>query len=124
MPKVLVVDDDRARQVLLNVLLTRAGFDCEFVSDGRQALKRLDGDGNGKYAVIMLDLILPEISGIEILQQLEQKHPGMLPRTIVLTSASEGVLGRVDPFRIHSVIRKPFDIQHVIQQTAACAYQD
>lgn len=39
--------NDRALQTLLSVLLTRAGFECDFVSDGREAMQKLDGDGNG-----------------------------------------------------------------------------
>ncbi len=122
--KILVVDDDNALQVLLNVLLTRAGFECEFASDGNGALDKLDGNGKQKYAVIMLDLILPGVSGMEVLRRLQNEHPEMLQRTIVLTSASHGILAQVDTSRVHAVIRKPFDIQHMIQLTTACASQE
>lgn len=117
--RVLVVDDDRALQVLLNVILTRSGFDVEFASTGTEAVKKLDADG--EFKAVLLDLILPELSGIEILDHLTLKKPSVLPRVIILTSASRGVLDRVDISRIHSVIRKPFDIQDVILQTAKCA---
>jgi CheY-like chemotaxis protein len=124
--KILVVDNDNALQVLLNVLLTRAGFECEFASDGNGALDKLDGkhDGKQKYAVLMLDLILPGVSGLEILRRLQTENPAMLQRTIVLTSASHGILQQVDTSRVHAVIRKPFDIQHMIQLTTACASQE
>jgi two-component system response regulator ResD len=120
---ILVVDRDRALQNLLKVLLTRAGFEVELAADGREALERLNGDGH-HYAAIMLDLILPEVNGVDILDQLQKEHPALLPRTILLTSASSEALERVDTSRIHSVIRKPFDIQEVMDITAACASQD
>lgn len=120
--KVLVADDDRALQVLLNVLLTRAGFEVDFAHDGRDALAKLSEDGN-RYAVFMLDLILPELSGIELLEYLERDKPAMLKRVIVLTSASRAMIDRVDTSRIHSLLRKPFDIHDVIRLTAACAGQ-
>jgi DNA-binding response OmpR family regulator len=124
-PRILVVDDDRALQTLLSVLFTRAGFECDFVSDGNEAMEKLDGDGNGEpYAVIMLDLILPGVSGMEILNHLEEKKPALLPRTIVLTGASSGVLKGIDTSRVHAVIRKPFDIQDVLNLTAECAYRE
>ena len=122
-PRILVVDDDRALQTLLSVLFTRAGFECDFVSDGNEAMEKLDGDGQ-PYAVIMLDLILPGISGMEILNHLEEKNPSLLPRTIVLTGASGGVLKGIDTSRVHAVIRKPFDIQDVLNLTAECAYRE
>jgi two-component system alkaline phosphatase synthesis response regulator PhoP len=120
--RVLVADDDRALQVLLHVLLTRAGFDVDAAYDGKQALEKMNGHG-GDYAVVMLDLILPEVSGIEVLQRLQQEKPEVLPKIIVLTSASRGVIDRIDTSQIHSLIRKPFDIQDVIRLTAACAHQ-
>jgi DNA-binding response OmpR family regulator len=124
-PRILVVDDDRALQTLLSVLFTRAGFECDFVSDGNEAMEKLDGNGKGRsYAVIMLDLILPGVSGMEILHHLEEKNPSLLPRTIVLTGASGGVLKGVDTSRVHAVIRKPFDIQDVLNLTAECAYRE
>lgn len=118
--RVLVADNDHALQMLLNVLLVRAGFDVDFAHDGREALAKLNDD---HYSVIMLELILPEVSGIEILEHLKHDRPGTLRRVIVLTSASRGVLDRVDTSEIHSLIRKPFDIQDVIRLTAACAGQ-
>jgi DNA-binding response OmpR family regulator len=121
--RVLVVDDDRALQLLLNVILTRAGFEVEFAGDGREALQKLrNGDGDG-YAAVMLDLILPEVSGIDILANLQRDQPSLLKRVIILTSASRGVIDRVDASRVHSLIRKPFDIQDVIRLTVACAQQ-
>jgi CheY-like chemotaxis protein len=124
-PRILVVDDDRALQTLLSVLLTRAGFECDFVSDGREAINKLNGDGDGQpYSVIMLDLILPEVSGMEILDHLRENKPSLLPRTIVLTGASGGILKGVDTSSIHAVIRKPFDIQDVLHLTTECAYRE
>jgi DNA-binding response OmpR family regulator len=123
-PRILVVDDDRALQTLLSVLLTRAGFECDFVSDGHEAIEKLDGNGKQPYSVVMLDLILPGLSGMEILDHLQETHPSILSRTIVLTGASSGVLKGLDTSRVHAVIRKPFDIQDVLNLTAECAYRE
>jgi DNA-binding response OmpR family regulator len=120
--RVLVADDDRALQVLLNVLLTRAGFDVEFVADGREAFSKMRDGGDG-YAVVMLDLILPGLSGVDILEELGKSKPDLLPRVIVVTGASRGVVEKIDASRIHAVLTKPFDIQDVIRLTTACADQ-
>ncbi|HYS55467.1 MAG TPA: response regulator [Thermoanaerobaculia bacterium] len=115
------MDDDQALQTLLNVLLTRAGFECDFVSDGEAALQKIDGDQ--QYAVIVLDLILPGLSGIDLLAQLQVTRPALLQRTIVVTGASTGIVRNVDVRRVYSVIRKPFDISDMIQLATECAYQ-
>ncbi|HEX9406923.1 MAG TPA: response regulator [Thermoanaerobaculia bacterium] len=117
-PRVLVADGDKALQVLLNVLLTRAGFDVDFAQDGNEALEKMRGDS---YAAVMLDLILPELSGVEILELIERDRPELLPKTIVVTGASRGIIDKVNTSRIHALLRKPFDIQDVIRLTTECA---
>jgi DNA-binding response OmpR family regulator len=118
--RVLVADDDPALKVLLNVLLTRAGFEVDFAQDGREALEKMKGD---HYAVLMLDLILPQMSGTEVIEQLRQQRPELLAKVIVLTSASRGIIEKVDTSSIHALLLKPFDIQDLIRLTTACALQ-
>lgn len=117
--RILVADDDRALQILLNVILSRAGFEVEFASNGRDALRKAAGDS---YDAIMLDLIFPDVSGVDLLDRLEQEKPGSLKKTIVLTGASRSVVDKIDPTRVHAVLKKPFDIQDVIRLTAECAH--
>ena len=117
-PRILVADDDRALQILLNVILSRAGYEVDFASNGRLALAKAMADS---YDAIMLDLILPDVSGKEILHHLETSRPGSLKKVIILTGASRSVVDQVDGFKVHAVLRKPFDIQDVIRLTAECA---
>jgi len=119
-PRVLVADDDRALQILLNVILSRAGFEVDFASNGRTALAKAMGDS---YDAIMLDLILPDVSGNEILHQLELNRPESLRKVIVLTGASRGVVDQIDGHKVRAVLRKPFDIQDVVRLTAECAHE-
>ena len=119
-PRVLVADDDRQLQLLLNVLLTRAGYEVEFASDGKEALHKTIGDS---YDAIMLDLILPDLSGMEILARLEKEKPDSLKKIIVITGASHAIIDQVDGHRVHAVLRKPFDIQDVIRLTAQCVHE-
>jgi|SRR5581483_176830 len=119
-PRILVADDDRALQVLLKVILSRAGFEVDFASNGRDALQKALEDS---YDAIMLDLIFPDFSGIEILDRIERKKPGSMKKVIVLTGASRGVVDRVDVSRVYAVLRKPFDIHDVIRLTTECAHE-
>ena len=122
--KILVVDDDRALQVLMNILLTRAGFECDCVNDGEEALQRLDGDGGEKYSVVMVDLILPGMDGAALLNRMRELHPALMPHTIIVTSASARLLNGLDTSDVHAVIHKPFDIQEVLHLTTQCAYRE
>ena len=116
--RILVADDDRALQILLNVILTRAGFEVEFANTARDAIRKASADS---YDAIMLDLIFPDLRGVELLDRLEHELPGSLKKTIVLTGAGRSILDKIDPTRVHALLRKPLDIQDVIRLTVECA---
>jgi DNA-binding response OmpR family regulator len=118
-PRILVADDDQALQVLLNVILSRAGFTVDFASNGLEALEKINADS---YDAVVLDLILPQVSGLEILDHLQREKPDGLRKVIILTGASRGVIEKVNGFRVHALLRKPFDIEEVIRLTAECVH--
>ncbi|HEY6843285.1 MAG TPA: response regulator [Thermoanaerobaculia bacterium] len=120
-PRVLVADDDRQLQLLLNVLLTRAGFEVDFANDGREALDKSIADS---YDAIMLDLILPNFTGMQVLERLKKEKPEALRKVIIITGASRAVVEQVDTSGVHALLLKPFDIQDVIRVTSSCIYED
>lgn len=105
---VLLVDDDPSVRSLLAALMTREGLSHESAADGAEAidwLRRRDFDA------IVLDLLLPERNGFDVLQFLKAERPHLLPRVVVITAASESTLQHFDDRkRVAAVLRKPFDI--------------
>src|SRR5438128_5076456 len=104
---VLVVDDDLALRGLFTTLLSRKGFEVDCASDGRVAYDQLN---RHKYSVILLDLMMPEVNGFELLERLQRDSPTLLERVIVMTGASQRSVEKLDTSRIWGLIRKPFDI--------------
>ncbi len=118
MPKrVLVIDDDNGVRTLLSALLRRAGYEFEMAIDGDEGISRLR---RSAYDAIILDLMMPVTNGFEVLQFLKSERPAMLPRVIVASAASQLTLRDLDTSSIHALIRKPFDIDRVMQAVAAC----
>jgi len=115
---VLVVDDDPALQGLFVALLGRDGFAVDCAPDGRVAFEYLK---RTTYSVVLLDLMMPEVNGFELLQKLQRESPALLPRIIVMTGASQRVIESLDTSRVWGLIRKPFDINDLIQSARACA---
>ena len=115
--RVLVADDDHQLQLLLNILLSRAGLEVDFASNGREALRKAKADS---YGAIMLDLVLPDVSGMDVLASLEREKPEALRKIIVITGASRGIIEQIDTSRIHALLRKPFDIHDVLRLTLEC----
>jgi len=116
--KVLVIDDDLPIRALFDALLTRAGCYVEHAQDGEDGLNKLDGDG--EYSVIILDLMMPKLNGLELLDQLSRSKPNVLKKIIVTTGASRSYLDQVDTSRIHALIRKPFDIDVLVSAVLTC----
>jgi len=64
--KILVADDDVLLRKLLNDLLTFYGYDVAFVSNGKEALARIETDS---YDVLITDYMMPEMNGIELIKK-------------------------------------------------------
>jgi DNA-binding response OmpR family regulator len=114
---VLVVDDDPDTRNILGVVLGKRGLVVDFASEGDAALDLMR---QRDYAVVMLDLMMPGKSGFTVLEELGQ--PGMpAPVVLVITGSSRSELDKLDPRRIHGVVKKPFDPEELASIVVACA---
>ena len=114
----LVIDDDRALRGLFTALLGRKGFTVDVAGDGRVAFDQIN---RNNYSVILLDLMMPGVNGLELLERMERDSPSLLDRVIVMTGAAQRQIERVDSERVYDVIRKPFDIDHLVSSAIACS---
>jgi CheY-like chemotaxis protein len=114
----LVVDDDPALQGLFTRLLSRKGFSVDAAADGRIAYDQLHRTA---YSVILLDLMMPDVNGFELLERLHRDSPSLLPRVIVMTGASQRAIEDLDTRGIWGLIRKPFDIDELVSSAIACS---
>ena len=82
--RVLVVDDDPAQRRILEEVIKRLGYETRAVHGGEQALQILEGGDRGNIALVLLDLVMPGIDGMAVLERIAGK-PGM-PPVIVQTA--------------------------------------
>ncbi len=115
---VLVIDDDPGLQGLFNALLGRDGFAVDCAPNGRLAFEYIR---RGSYSVILLDLMMPDVNGFELLDRLRRDSPKLLSRVIIMTGAAQRVVETLDASRVWGLIRKPFDIDDLIGSVRACA---
>ena len=87
--KILVVDDDPALQKLVVSLIRRAGMGTLSAMDAHEATAHLDSDVLPD--LILLDLMLPEISGIQFLQQIRAKSQYDAVPVIILSALADPV---------------------------------
>jgi DNA-binding response OmpR family regulator len=88
-PRILLVDDEQPIQTLLSFPLQRDGYDVVTVADGREALARF---GEQHFDLVVLDLMLPKMDGLEVCRRLRsQAGNGKTVPIIMLTARSEEI---------------------------------
>jgi two-component system nitrogen regulation response regulator NtrX len=118
---VLVVEDDGSIRDLLEAVLRRSGHTFAMAPDGSSALEQLR---SAAFDVVLLDLLLPDVTGFDILREMKTTLAQMVPRTIVMTAAAETSLRNSDELDgTWCVLRKPLDIEDLVSEIDACRAQ-
>jgi DNA-binding response OmpR family regulator len=104
--RVLVVDDEPAIRALVAKIVARAGHPVDTARDGAEAIEKI---GVTDYSVIVLDLMMPNVDGYGLLRHLKSRG-GVKPAVIVISAGDSAALRQLDASMVHSILRKPFDI--------------
>ncbi len=115
----LVVENDAGTRTLLDVLLSRIGYEVDLVADGADAVTLLE---LVDYDFIVLDLMLGGMGGADIIGWVTAHRPEAVGRILMLSAASAVHIDRVRrQWPDVRVMRKPFDIAavHAIGRTLA-----
>ncbi|MEK7367752.1 MAG: response regulator, partial [candidate division NC10 bacterium] len=115
--QVLVVDDDRLIREQAREILTRAGFEVAGLPDGREIFDRIRGN---MVDVILLDIVLPEGSGLDILPLIKGLDPD-LPVIIVTGHPSLDVAVEALKGGAYDFIQKPFAPEQIVSAVRRAA---
>ena len=105
---ILVVDDDEQVRKLLQSFVSKQGYKVICASTGKEALEKMEEDP----ALVLLDMMLPDMFGIEVLEKMVKKNAST--GVIVVTGVAEHVLG-MESLRKGALdfITKPIDMEHL-----------
>ncbi|HEY0139754.1 MAG TPA: response regulator [Thermoanaerobaculia bacterium] len=117
-PRVLVVDDEPAIRALVAKIVERAGHPVDSARDGADAIEKLEVQ---QYAVVVLDLMMPIVDGYGLIEYLK-KRGAPRPAIIVISAGDSAALRQLDGSVVHSIIRKPFDIDVLGDLITAAAH--
>lgn len=103
--RVLLVEDepmitDRIESALSSYAVTVA-------ADGESAIQRIE---TANYDCILLDLMLPHLSGFDVLRHLILRRGDLLKRTFIMTAATDESLQFIEKQSVAGVLRKPFEV--------------
>lgn len=111
---ILIVEDEKNMSDLLKLELTHANYQCDQAFDGRSALvKALDHD----YELILLDLMLPKMNGIEVCRRLR-----LVKQTpIIMLTARDETMDKVNGLQVGAddYLAKPFAIEELLARIHA-----
>lgn len=110
--KILIVDDVMSNVLLLKVLLTNEKFQIATASNGRQALDQVTKE---KPDLVLLDVMMPDMSGFEVSQQLKA-NPKTAEIPIIFLTALNSTADIVKGFQVggNDFISKPFNKEELI----------
>jgi DNA-binding response OmpR family regulator len=111
MAKILIVEDEKAINDLIRFNLELVGHKCFQVFDGKAGLEEAFG---AKYDLIILDVMLPEYSGFEIMEYIEETP-------VIFVTARSAPNDKIKGLRLGAddYITKPFDILELVERVKA-----
>jgi two-component system response regulator AtoC len=121
-PNILLVDDDPALRDSLSLVLKQE-FAVSTLASGEEALELLRGSaGRSDCDVLLLDVMMPGLDGIELLKQVKSLHPEL---PVVMVSASNTIKTATDAMKLGAIdfLQKPFQIDELIN-TVQLAYRE
>ncbi|HYP56509.1 MAG TPA: response regulator transcription factor [Solirubrobacterales bacterium] len=104
--RILLVDDEQSVQTLLSYPLRKDGYQVVSALDGREALQRF---GEGRFDLVILDLMLPKLDGVEVCRQLRRRS--QVP--IIMLTAKGSETDKVAGLEVGAddYITKPFSMR-------------
>jgi DNA-binding response OmpR family regulator len=105
--RVLLVEDDAMLRNLIVRVLARRGIQADVAANGEEAIRLASLTD---YSLIFLDLMLPLVGGLEVLQALKEMKPATPRIVIVVSAATDTYAHRLDPTVVHGVLAKPYDV--------------
>jgi CheY-like chemotaxis protein len=119
---ILVVDDNDRHLDILNTILSSVGHEVEVCGSGAEAIRRMM---MRRYDVVVLDIIMPEVSGIVVVDQM--RAGGLNKRTPVIACTANMAIARRqlgDMPEVTAIIGKPIDTANLILAVAKAPVRD
>jgi two-component system, OmpR family, response regulator RegX3 len=113
-PRILVVEDEESLADTVRYNLEREGYSVAVASDGRKALDRFRSDGP---SLVILDLMLPEMSGLDVCRQIRQ----ISNVPIIMVTAKDSEADKVAGLEIGAddYVTKPFSVRELVSRVRA-----
>ena len=117
---VLIVDDNQINRLLLKKVMLKWGANADFAENGLQAVEKIENNSN--YDVVLMDVYMPEMNGIEATQVIRAKSEPYyqhLPIIALTASMLSTERSQIDDAGMNDYILKPFDPKNLYDKLSA-----
>jgi excisionase family DNA binding protein len=112
-PTVLIVDDDAGTRALVRASLEVEGFDVREAESATEGLSVLEQDPPD---LILLDVMMPQMDGWEMLRRVQEQHGGAIPVVMFSGQVDENAAGDAAERGASAFVGKPFDPQQLLDR--------
>ncbi|QJQ32625.1 response regulator [Sphingomonas lacunae] len=114
MIRILLAEDDEAMRSYLARALQRNGYDVTTAATGREALELVE---SGTFDLLLTDIVMPEMDGIELAQKAQALSPA--PKVMFITGFAAVALQANDAVPDARLLSKPFHLKDLVAQVDA-----
>lgn len=116
-PRIMIVDDSEFNRAILSEIL-QEDYEIVEAESGREALHKLGEYGLG-ISLVLLDIIMPEMDGFEVLKHMTEEHwISNVPVIMISSEDSENYIRRAYEMGVSDYINRPFDANIVYQRVS------
>ncbi len=111
-PKILIVDDEPQICDSLKILLSRQGYEITTVNSGKKALEILE---SSSFDLLLLDMVIPDLSGFEIMDHINSRGYDLL---IIVITGNASIESAVKALKkgAYDYLRKPFEYEELLRR--------
>jgi DNA-binding response OmpR family regulator len=120
-PRVLIVDDDPSVLRMMEYVFDRADYEVHLATNGPEALSKVN---EAKPDLIILDVMMPDVSGLEVCQRL-RAEPASAHLPVIILSAKDQLEDKVNGFEAGAddYVAKPVDPQELLARAKALLHR-
>ena len=113
--RILIVEDEAKLARFVELELTHEGYSVDKAADGREGLERME---TGEYALVLLDIMLPGLNGLEVLRRARRS----VDTPVIMLTARDTVMDKVTGLDMgaEDYVTKPFEIEELLARIRAC----
>jgi excisionase family DNA binding protein len=116
-PSVLVVDDDDQMREVVRLQLEREGYDVQEAASADEGLAAIE---NRKPELVLLDVMMPQVDGWEMLRRIQERHgAGAIPVLMFSGQLDDEARRQAASSGAHGFVGKGFDLDELVEQAKA-----